>query len=430
MADLNRFNGSFEPVSAYNGENAVDTVEIDYRPSFSPIVVDIDNDGTEEVIIGSEDGEVYLYKVPIVEHGTEIDEFDQVENWDPDISGWWLFGDNSAMFPTIADVNNDGLNDIVVTSGEGNIYTFIYSQGPSGENVWTKLDDELVLSSGTAFPSFIFKKDGSEDRFLIAGSLDGYVSLFKWDNLSWINTPLWNVEVSDTVITTPVIANIDNDPELEIYTIIDNNKLAVVNLDANMNHVDVEFRDKSIDFLGKNDYVRKNFKNNKSQLFLTANSEFNYLRKNDNDDIEKVVIGKFHHEVQPVFTSVNLVANPYSPVGTGIFSPNNDGEFDTISLKYSLVSRLLCNVKAEIFDSSDNLIITIHDVEHHSVIDNVITWDGKGSHVYNNAAFVGEGEYTIRLSADANSGEVVYEEVQVYVDLTPPVIFLIQTKQY
>ena len=130
----------------------------------SPIAVDVDGDGNQEVLFGTKDGKVY-----VLDGNAQIKwVYDSKEN----------FSDTELMFidtesvnsinspPNVADINGDGKKEIVFGSESGNIYAL----SPDGELLWKKKIGAPIRGGicihnvvGNANPEIIF---GASDSSL------------------------------------------------------------------------------------------------------------------------------------------------------------------------------------------------------------------------------------------------------------------------
>lgn len=167
-----------------------------------PTVVDLDGDGTLEIILNTggvpSAGRVYL--------------LDPVGN---DLPGWPLNFDDHWMInaPAAADVDGDGVLDIVtgerVTSVQGFVHVIKMDGTPLNAN-WP-----VEVAATPAFTPSIadVDNDGNNDIVIAASSAGMYI----FDNQGQVfpNFPVFDANVSYSY-QSPMLADLDNDGDLEI----------------------------------------------------------------------------------------------------------------------------------------------------------------------------------------------------------------------
>jgi len=186
-------------VRAYNQDG---TLYWEYqKPSFdelsSPALMDIDADGTLEVIFGSRFGEITA-----LDHQGNLLWVDELLENDPST-------------PLIGDVNDDGVEDIVVT-------TYSYFNERFEISVYrsngTRLYEPILINSNgffifnydSAFALADLDNDG--DLEIIVGLPDGTLRVWHHDG-----ELMWEEQISLSYQPySPVVGDIDNDGDLEI----------------------------------------------------------------------------------------------------------------------------------------------------------------------------------------------------------------------
>ena len=156
-------------------------------PFIRTISYDIDNDGTEELIAGSKDGFLRLYKRSVIN----------------DTPGWTLIekyfdGIKAGAFsaPAVGDIDNDGRPEIILGTGgfssESGKVIFYKNTGPLNKPLWEKLNLPQINVGNDATPAlFDIDNDGRLD--IIVGNSAGNLFLFrnrsKKNTLSFIKDP-------------------------------------------------------------------------------------------------------------------------------------------------------------------------------------------------------------------------------------------------
>ena len=114
----------------------------------------------------------------------------------------WQYKTLSAIFstPAIADINNDNVNDIIINSTDGKLYSI---DGKKGERLFFFETGKPILSSPV-----ILERSGKEKWIILAGK-DGKVYTINKDNRCMWATIRQNLD--SPVISTPVLSMINND---------------------------------------------------------------------------------------------------------------------------------------------------------------------------------------------------------------------------
>ena len=204
----------------------------------SPIIYDIEHDGTMELIFGASDFKVYV-----------------LEADGSDSPGWPITLTNEVLSgPAVGDIDNNGVDEIVAVSKDGKIYAWrangapmanfpvnkggLMYGGPLLVDVDNNSDLEIVVGSFTDFRVYVIDHDGSDhagwpsspiNRWQGSASLgdideDGYQeiifagfdsSLYVWNG---DGSPVtgFPVHLDGTVYTAAAVGDIDGDTHLEM----------------------------------------------------------------------------------------------------------------------------------------------------------------------------------------------------------------------
>jgi len=156
--------------------------------SSSPAIADVNNDGKNEVIIGSSDGRMYVLNG---EDGRVV----------------WSFntGSSSVSSPAIADVNMDGYQDVLLFSSLHNLYCL---SGNSGSLLWALTFSDSV-SMGSPVMSDV---DGDGKLEIIAAILSGWVIAVNGED----GSTLWESQVNYQHLYIPALADVNGDGIVDI----------------------------------------------------------------------------------------------------------------------------------------------------------------------------------------------------------------------
>jgi len=175
----------------------------------SPYFADIDNDGDYDAYVGTDNGSVIAYN----NTGTNRNP-NWVENTKWNISLPSL----SYTVPALADLDNDGDLDLLV--GDNNGKSFAYENtGNKTVPKWTKKSawDALFIGGGAAPYLADLNNDGVYD--VMIGDGGGYSNAMKntgtKNSPTWSNQTSWNPPIQTNYVTNPAIGDLDADGDLD-----------------------------------------------------------------------------------------------------------------------------------------------------------------------------------------------------------------------
>lgn len=163
-----------------HGDAGIELSRVVSGPS-SPFVVDYDNDGRKDIVVGSGDGKIYLFiaEPQMQSDGTTKDV--PVGRGPLNADGTDIYVGSRAA-PFFVDFNNDGRKDILVGSGDGRIYLYLNNgtdNVPEYATAGTLKDGSGsdIKMDGNSAPTMVdYNNDGRKD--LSIGSSDGAVRLY------------------------------------------------------------------------------------------------------------------------------------------------------------------------------------------------------------------------------------------------------------
>lgn len=203
---LHAFNADGTRLAGWNSQGVKlgDRPDVEYRLLAQPVVVDLDQNGTREIVVALSDSKLYVYEANgALRAGWPVSLGDA-----PDIYGSHVI--DSA--PVVADIDGDGQREIVVGSYDHNVYVY----RANGQLVWKYETRDVIMSTaavGDVAP-------GSPGLEIVIGSGDRFVYL-----LSSSGQLLWKRATGWIVRSSPLLVDIDGDGALEIVIGSDDKKV-------------------------------------------------------------------------------------------------------------------------------------------------------------------------------------------------------------
>lgn len=164
---------------------------------------DMDGDGLEDLVAGLSDGAVYIYTAResgIFGAGTAMLD----ENGHPITTG-------SRAYPTFFDYTGDGVADLILGAGDGRLLAAVGKATEQGGLTFAAAQEiEGVTVSGRAAPQFAdVNGDGLAD--LLAGDEDGNLNLFYNNGEGYVSVSQWSLDGVSWERSRITIADLNND---------------------------------------------------------------------------------------------------------------------------------------------------------------------------------------------------------------------------
>ncbi len=168
------------------------------RVNGAPLAVDVDGDGHVEVFAGSYDGFVHAWRT------------NGAPGAPPALGGWpAAAGENgSRVAPVAGDLDGDGMPEIVVVGNDGLVRAIETNGAPMPG--WPVATRRKSLGSVPAIADL--NGDGRDD--VVFGATDSSLYVVGGDGSP---LPGWPLSVGDKIISSPVLADVDGDGDLEIF---------------------------------------------------------------------------------------------------------------------------------------------------------------------------------------------------------------------
>lgn len=137
------------------------------------VFYDIDGDGLPDMIAGSKDGRLYLYKNSGSKKGL---------SWQPEPGYFKGIAAGAFSSPAIGDLDGDGKAEVVVGTGgfssNSGTLLFFKNEGTGASPVWTKIKDlHLNVGNDASVTIVDYNFDGKPD--IIAGNSEGKIFFYK-----------------------------------------------------------------------------------------------------------------------------------------------------------------------------------------------------------------------------------------------------------
>ncbi|MEW5768420.1 MAG: PKD domain-containing protein, partial [bacterium] len=177
----------------------------DHKP---PVLstADINKDGLAEIVIGTATGKLAVYKT----NG------DKVQGWPVEVSGKIM------SWPAVGDVNRDNWLEIIAVTDRGNLYAFRHNGDPLFEFPGAVGENPTSPALGD-----IDSQNQTTEIVITAGN-----RLYVFDHQGVPLPSPWPIDVSDTDITSPIIADVDNDGRGEVIVGCKDGKIYAFNGDG------------------------------------------------------------------------------------------------------------------------------------------------------------------------------------------------------
>ena len=151
---------------------------------------DLDGDGDPEVVVGSNDGKLYVWH----HDGTTM------VGW-PQATGGVVMSS-----PALGDLDGDGDPEVVVGSNDGKLHAW-HHDGTTMAG-WPQTTDAVVCSSPA-----LADLDGDADLEVVVGSTDGNV--YAWHH-GGAAVDGWPVAIGGLISSSPALADLDRDGDVEV----------------------------------------------------------------------------------------------------------------------------------------------------------------------------------------------------------------------
>ena len=121
-----------------------------YEGYASPEIKDINNDGIPELITGAVDGKIKVYSIDVNNPNDLFTEYKSplLTQLNKDTMSYHYCGTNS--IPTIGDINNDSIYDLIVGTAAGGIKSFL---GIPSNNLKTISIDKITKDNFNIYPN-------------------------------------------------------------------------------------------------------------------------------------------------------------------------------------------------------------------------------------------------------------------------------------
>ena len=197
-----------------------------WQTTTSPVMANLTSNDTMDIFYTNDDGEMLLY-----------DQYGNLK-WKKTISDTATYTTFYSS-PAVADINGDGKPEIVFTAG-GKLFA-IYPNGTFLSGFPVQIDTTTIQSSIT-----IGDVDGNDTMDIVLASPGGKLHAINYRGKDVVNFPM---SLGDSCYSTPVLADIDGDRDMEILTGDEGKQLIVFDLSVlyDSNRVASPFQHKNVE---------------------------------------------------------------------------------------------------------------------------------------------------------------------------------------
>lgn len=160
----------------------------------SPLLVDLTRDGLPDIVAGSDDGKVYALNGD----GQKI--------WTAPEDAKPGAGQEFQSSPAAADLNGDGLKDIVIGSQSGRLYAF------TGDRGWTLWQTGTIMKAGIFATPALADVNGDNISDALVGSLDNNFYCINGKN-GW---KMWHFTTKGPIKASAAVEDLDGDGKPEV----------------------------------------------------------------------------------------------------------------------------------------------------------------------------------------------------------------------
>ena len=143
-----------------------------------PTLVDLDDDGDLDLLVGERSGHLALYRNQGVATSPDW-QFETADYAGVNTGGW--------AYPALADVTNDGAPDLFVGAGDGTLSIY-YNDGTPTQVLWPASPDESLSVGENAAPA-LADLDDDGDLDLLVGHVGS--TLYHFQNTGTLTNPVW-----------------------------------------------------------------------------------------------------------------------------------------------------------------------------------------------------------------------------------------------